>query len=135
MKKFITTIAMAVTAMTLFVGCGAPASLEEAVAKDKDAQEQINQMAEDSGVSVEIKENALIYTYDLGMELDEDTKAAVVEQLDAGISSYDSTFVGIAKTLEDETKVSGITVIVNYTDSNGEVVYSATFNSTERVTE
>ncbi|MCR5640746.1 MAG: DUF4854 domain-containing protein [Lachnospiraceae bacterium] len=135
MKKLGTVLAMAVTAMTLLVGCGAPANLEEAVANDKEAKEQIDSMASESGVAIDIKENTLTYTYDLGMELDDEQKEAVVEQLDASIASNDSVFVDIAKSLEDETGVSGVQVVVTYTDSNGNAIYSATYNSTERVAE
>lgn len=135
MKKMISLVAMAAMTMALLVGCGKPASLEEAVENDEKAKAEIESMTEESGVKVDISGNTITYSYDLGMELDEDTKAAVSEQLESSIASYDSTFVGIAKTLEDETKLTGITVVVNYTDSNGNVVYSTSYNSTERITE
>ncbi|MBQ4373796.1 MAG: DUF4854 domain-containing protein [Lachnospiraceae bacterium] len=133
MKRFLTTVATAMTAMMLLVGCGGPANLEEALQKDEEAKAQIEQMSSESGVSIEVKENTISYTYDLGMELDDETKDAVVEQLNTQISAYDDTFTGIAKSVEDSTKLSGILVVVNYSDSQGNVIYSATYNAEGRV--
>ena len=133
MKRFLTTVATAMAAMMLLVGCGGPANLEEALRKDEEAKAQIEQMSSESGVSIEVKENTISYTYDLGMELDDETKDAVVEQLNTQISAYDDTFTGIAKSVEDSTKLSGILVVVNYSDSQGNVIYSATYNAEGRV--
>ena len=133
MKRFISTVAAAMTAMMLLVGCGGPAILEEALQKDEEAKAQIEQMSSESGVSIEVKENTISYTYDLGMELDDETKDAVVEQLNTQISAYDDTFTGIAKSVEDSTKLSGILVVVNYADSQVNVIYSATYNAEGRV--
>ena len=135
MKRFTTMMAMAVIAMVLFVGCGKPATLEEAVQNSESAQEKINEMASSSGVSIAVEENTVTYTYSIGRDLDEDTKALVVEQLEEQMSGYDSTFIDIAKGLEDNMKISGVTVVVNYVDNSGNIVYSATYNATERVTE
>ena len=135
MKKFAKMMAMAVMATVLLVGCGKPTSLEEALQNSESASDKIQEMATDSGVSIEVKENTITYTYNLGRELDEDTKALVVEQLEEKMAGYDDSFIAIAQGLEESTEITGITVEVRYIDSNGAEVYHANYNSTERVSQ
>ena len=52
----------------------------------------------------------------------------MVESLQKALDNAGPTFGGIAKTLEDATKISGIKVIVNYT-YNGETMATQTFDS------
>ena len=47
MKRFLTTVATAVTAMMLLVGCGGPANLEEALQKDVEKDAEIYHEDED----------------------------------------------------------------------------------------
>lgn len=135
MKKYAKMMAMAVMATVLLVGCGKPASLEEALQNSESASDKIQEMATDSGVSIEVKENTITYTYNLGRELDEDTKALVVEQLEEKMAGYDDSFIAIAQGLEESTEITGITVEVRYVDSNGAEVYHANYNATERVSQ
>ncbi|MCR4999001.1 MAG: DUF4854 domain-containing protein [Lachnospiraceae bacterium] len=135
MKKFAKMMAMAVMATVLLVGCGKPTSLEEALQNSESASDKIQEMATDSGVSIEVKENTITYTYNLGRELDEDTKALVVEQLEEKMAGYDDSFIAIAQGLEESTEITGITVEVRYVDSNGAEVYHANYNATERVSQ
>ena len=88
----------------------------------------------DSNVLVEIKENAIIYTFDLSTMEGYTEELAHSEEIQAALqSALDSaggTFGGIAKSIEDASGITGITTVVNYTWGD-EVVVSKTFTSAD----
>lgn len=109
-----------------------PKTIEEYVSKDKDAMEEVQKAADSSGLTVDFKGNDVIYTYDLS-GLDGVTEEVVksdmmVEQLTSALESTGDTFASLCKQLEDESKIEGVQIIVNYTFGD-EVVVTKTFNS------
>ena len=52
----------------------------------------------------------------------------MVEQLTSALESTGDTFASLCKQLEDESKIEGVQIIVNYTFGD-EVVVTKTFNS------
>ena len=54
------------------------------------------------------------------------------EQLASALDSTTDTFVGLCKQLEEESKIEGIQIIVNYTYGD-EVIVTKTFNSSGAV--
>lgn len=111
-----------------------PMTLEQYVKDDAEVQSAIDSAMSDSNVLVEIKENAIIYTFDLStmdgyteeLAKSDEIKAA----LDSALASAGTTFGGIAKSIEDASGIAGITTVVNYTWGD-EVVVSKTFTSAD----
>lgn len=78
-------------------------------------------------MTIEIKENQIIYTYTFAQQLDEDIVEASQEQIESSMSSFASTFENIASSCEEETKIKGVTVKVNYLNKDGSEIWSKVF--------
>ena len=104
-------------------------TLETYIASDEEAKAEIEDMAEANGLDISIVGNELTYTYKYDQTFDEDTAAMISEQLESAMSSMDSTFSGIAADLEEQTEISGITVVVVYQHGDGSELYSETYTA------
>lgn len=104
-------------------------TLETYIASDEEAKAEIEDMAEANGLDISIVGNELTYTYKYDQTFDEDTAAMISEQLESAMSSMDSTFSGIAADLEEQTEISGITVVVVYQNGDGSELYSQTYTA------
>ena len=128
--SFVMTFSLMATA------CGSPKTIEEYINKDKDAAEQVQKAADTAGLTVNFKENDVVYTYDLSSinnVTEEVIKSDMMkEQLASALDSTADTFVGLCKQLEEESKIEGIQIIVNYTYGD-EVIVTKTFNSSGAV--
>ena len=104
-------------------------TLESYIASDEEAKAEIEEMAEANDLAISIVGNELTYTYKYDQTFDEDTAAMISEQLESAMSSMDSTFSGIAADLEEQTEISGITVVVVYQNGDGSELYSQTYTA------
>ena len=109
-----------------------PKTLEEYINKDKEAAEQVQKAADTSGLTVSFSGNDVVYTYDLS-KIDGVTEEVVksdmmIDQLTSALQSTSDTFVGLCKQLEEESKIQGIHIVVNYTYKD-EVLVTKTFDS------
>ena len=111
-----------------------PTSLEDYVKTNKDVKEQIDSAATDKGMLVEIKENAITYTYDLakaeGANAESLKDPAVQESLVSLLDSGKDQFVNSCKQLESTTGLSGISITVTFT-YEGEELATRTFTSAD----
>ena len=120
--------------MTACGGASEPKTLEKYAADDPEIQESIDSAMNDSNVLVEIKENSIIYTFDLSTmegyteELAKDE--TIIAALQSALEAAGSTFGGISKSIEEATEISGISTIVNYTWGD-EVLVSKEFTSAD----
>ncbi len=122
-------LAMVLSVSMFMTSCNSePSTLEEYVAQDDELKEQLDQFAESQeGMTIEIKENQIIYTYTFAQQLDEDIVEASQEQIESSMSSFASTFENIASSCEEETKIKGVTVKVNYLNKDGSEIWSKVF--------
>ena len=116
--------------------CGSPKTIEEYIEKDKEAAEQVQKAADTAGLTVDFSGNDAVYTYDLA-SIDNVTEEVIKsdmmkEQLSSALDSTTDTFVGLCKQLEEESKIEGIQIVVNYTYGD-EVIVTKTFNSSGAV--
>ena len=145
MKKkslIVILLALVLTASLFATACGKknsgssdkPKTLEEYAVKNPDVQKSIEQATSKSDVVVDIKDNNVIYSYELSKMEDYTEDVAkdpsVVENLQKTLDNAGATFGGIAKTLEDTTGISGIHVVVYYT-YEGETVVTQTFDASD----
>lgn len=111
-----------------------PMTLEKYVQGDAEVQDAIDSAMNDSNVLVEIKENSIIYSFDLSTMEGYTEELAHSEEiqtaLQSALDSAGGTFGGIAKSIEDASGIAGITTVVNYTWGD-EVVVSKTFTSAD----
>ena len=91
------------------------------------------EMEANEGLTIEIKGNDLIYTYDMTV-LSSDSEAlksdAMKTALADAIDAQKAVFGDICKSVEDETGITGIQTIVNYT-AGEELLVSRTFTSAD----
>lgn len=130
-KKGIIALLLCLVMVLVFTGCG-PKTLEDYVKKHKDVQEQVQTQAEASNLTVEFKGNDVIYTYDFadaGTVTEDIAKSPeMAAQLESALSGASGTFTGLCQQLEDETKISGIRIVVNYV-FNDYTIVSKTYTS------
>ena len=118
---------MAVIAAMCFTACGKKAQTLEAYINDHpEVQTEIDEKLgtdELKNVSIEFKENEMIYNFDLaGMDdvTEELAKSdAIKESLEKGLDQQSETFVNIANTImntvkEDGAEIDTVKVTVNY---------------------
>jgi len=138
MKKrtLIVFLVMAVISALCFTACGGKETmtLEKYVKDNPDIQESIDSAMNDSNVVVEIKGNDISYTFDLS-KMDGYTEElaksdAIVKALDEALGAAGGTFGGIAKSIEEQTKITGITTTVTYTWGD-EPLVTKTFSSAD----
>jgi uncharacterized phage infection (PIP) family protein YhgE len=129
-------LAFVMTFSLMATACGSPKTIEEYINKDKDAAEQVQKAADTAGLTVNFKENDVVYTYDLSSinnVTEEVIKSDMMkEQLASALDSTADTFVGLCKQLEEESKIEGVQIVVNYTYGD-EIIITKTFNSSGAV--
>lgn len=138
MKKrtFIVLMIMALITALCFTACGSKEemTLEKFCADNPEVQESIDQAMADSNVLVEIKENAIIYTFDLSKMdgyTEEIAKSDVVkENLTTALDAAAGTFGNISKSVEESTEIQGISTVVNYNWIDENIV-TRTFTSAD----
>lgn len=112
-------------AMTLmFAGCGGPSTLEEYINSDSEAKEMIDSMSSGSGMTIDVKDNTLTYTYTYSQTFDDAVIGEMKTQIESAMSSMSSSFESVASTLEEESGIDDITVKVIYEDGAGTEIFS-----------
>ena len=132
-RKGLFAVLLSLVLIIAMTACNSsPKTIEEYINKDKEAQEQVQQAADQAGLTVAFKGNDVIYTYDLS-SIENVTEEVIksdimVEQLTSTLESTGDTFSGLCKQLEEESKIEGIQIVLNYTYGD-EVIVTKTFNS------
>lgn len=111
----------------LLAGCGGgPANLQEYINSDEELAQEIESYST-SGMTIDVTENTLTYTYKYDQTFDESTAALMTTELEKAMSSMDSTFENVRDTLVEETGFEDIVVKIVYTDGNDTVLYEAEY--------
>ncbi len=109
-------------------------TLESYVAKDSSFWDELKKaMDTNEGLTIEIKGNDIIYSYDMTV-LSSDTETLksdiMKEALGSAIEEQKALFADLCKTAEDQTGIKGIQAVVNYT-AGEELLISRTFTSAD----
>lgn len=111
----------------LLAGCGGgPANLQEYINSDEELAQEIESYST-SGMTIDVTENTLTYTYKYDQTFDESTAALMTTELEKAMSSMSSTFENVRDTLVEETGFEDIVVKIVYTDGNDTVLYEAEY--------
>ena len=120
-------LAMLLAMSMILAGCGGgSANLEEYVNSNEELAQEIESYST-SGMTIDIAENTLTYTYKYDQEFDEATAALVSEELEKAMSSMSSTFESVRDTLIEETGFEDIVVKIVYTDNTDTVLYETAY--------
>lgn len=134
-KRIITILAAIVmTAAMLLSACGSKeATLESYVNDNEEIKTGIEEAigAQDAkGMTVDIKGNEIVYTYDLsavdGFTEENASSEEIKGVLEQGLTEHAEDFKGIAKEMSEKTEIKGVKVTVNYTFGDKTIV-SQTF--------
>lgn len=121
-------LTLMIAAMLVFTGCSSdPGTLEEYINNNAEAQEEIDALAESSGMEISVKGNTITYIYSYDQTFDEAMIEQMAAQFESTMESMSSTFEGVAVTLEEETGIEDITVKVLYQDSAETEIYSVEY--------
>lgn len=137
-KKSIISVIISLTLVMamLLSSCGSkePDTLEKFLSNDEEAMQEIQETATSSGLEVSIKDNEVLYTYDLknydGMTEEVAKSDVMKESLSSALDSSGESFSSLCKQLEDESKITGITITVKYT-YDGEDLVTKSFTSAD----
>ena len=78
-------------------------------------------------MKVDITDNTLTYTYTYNQTFTGDTLEKMEEELEKAMEEQSSTFENIGTTLEKESGVSDVKVVVEYLNKDGSEIYSEEF--------
>ena len=93
------------------------ATLEDYINSDSNVKQQVESTANNSNMTIEVKGNTLIYTYDVAnMNVDKDTalSSEMKTNLESSLDQMSSTFSSLCKQLESATKLDGVSIVVKY---------------------
>lgn len=122
------SVLMIVSMAAFMVSCGGEdPTLESYIAEDEEAKAEIEDMAETNGLDISVVENELTYTYKYDETFDADMVDMLSEQLESAMASMDSTFNGLVTDLEEQSGISGITLVVVYQNGDGSELYRQTY--------
>jgi signal transduction protein with GAF and PtsI domain len=134
-KKKIVSILIILTMVmaTLLSACNkAPKTIEEYLANDPDAMDEIKKNAEKSGLEVSVSGNDITYSYDISSYEDMTEEMAnnetVVKALGDALDDSADNFSDLCKKLEEESNIEGVRIIVRYNYGDKELV-SKTYTS------
>lgn len=133
MKKLTTNFLLLVTILAMafsLVACGGNNSVEDYV-NSEEVQSQLSTLEkslEGSGMNIKIsaKDNKMIYTYTYdNMEKSDE----LAEQLEAAMQAQDSKFQATADGIKSEVGVDSASVVIEYIDKNGEMIYTKEYTA------
>lgn len=133
MKKLTTNFLLLVTILAMafsLVACGGNNSLEDYV-NSEEVQSQFSTLQkslEGSGMNIKIsaKDNKMIYTYTYdNMEKSDE----LAEKLEAEMQTQDSKFQATADSIKTEAGVDSASVVIEYVDKNGEMIYTKEYTA------
>jgi len=125
-------VLMLTTAFCLSACGGGTKTLESYINDNPSVKKQIEGASQSDStmeMSIDIKENDLIYTYKYKSVFEADVVKQMNKQFETYASNFETTFSNIAKSLEEETKISGITVYIVYQNGDGSEIFKQSYTA------
>ncbi len=133
MKKMTAVLLIAVLALSMLAmaGCSVeqknPTNLEEYVEANEDMKAQIEETAEASDLEITIEKNTITYKFSYTETLKDNEIEEMHKALEASLAEQKATFNDLAASLEEETGLTGIQVVLVYVEGAGKELYTATY--------
>ena len=125
-------VLMLTTAFCLSACGGGTKTLESYINDNPSVKKQIEGASQSDStmeMSIDIKENDLIYTYKYKQVFEADVVKQMNKQFETYASNFETTFSNIAKSLEEKTKISGITVYIVYQKGYGSEIFKQSYTA------
>lgn len=98
-------------------------TLQKYVKKHPAQRKKAEKIADEEGVTVQFRDNDLIYIYDLASLIDANSlNQEVINKLDAGLIQEQPTFMNIIKLFKKECKIGGVRVVIKYTHNGNPIL-------------
>ena len=133
MKKMTAVLLIAVLAVSMLAlgGCSVeqknPTNLEEYVEANEEMKAQIEETAEASDLEITIEKNTITYKFSYTETLKDNEIEEMHKALEASLAEQKATFNDLAASLEEETGLTGIQVVLVYVEGAGKELYTATY--------
>ncbi len=133
MKKMTAVLLIAVLALSMLAmaGCSVeqknPTNLEEYVEANEEMKAQIEETAEASDLEITIEKNTITYKFSYTETLKDNEIEEMHKALEASLAEQKATFNDLAASLEEETGLTGIQVVLVYVEGAGKELYTATY--------
>ena len=133
MKKMTAVLLIAVLAVSMLAmaGCSVeqknPTNLEEYVEANEEMKAQIEETAEASDPEITIEKNTITYKFSYTETLKDNEIEEMHKALEASLAEQKATFNDLAASLEEETGLTGIQVVLVYVEGAGKELYTATY--------
>lgn len=136
MMKKLVAMMMVLVMVFSFASCGDPKTLEDVVKDDPTYQEQLDsQMAalenDQMSIDVAIEENTVLYTFKFTEAFEEADIETMKAAFEESMETMGPQFQTLAGTLEEETKVDGVSIQVVYLDGADTELYKGEFKAAE----
>ncbi len=125
MKLFALILVIAVAFS--FASCG-DKTLEKYVNDHKETKQEIESVGKGTGLSVKIEGNVVKYTYKYDTTYKKDQMDLLKKSLEKAMEGSKESFGNVIKQLEEETKIEGISIVVEYLNSDDSKIFSYEFN-------
>lgn len=133
-RSFLSLLILLISASLILSSCEpkeAPATLEEFVSGE-DIELAMEKEADDTGSSITINGNDIIYSYDIsrisGFKDEVTESEAFIGSLTDDLSSQADIYSGTCRSLEEKTGLTGISLTVEYLNGS-DVIISQRFTS------
>ena len=131
--RYIALLGMLILLCLAFTSCvSKPTTVEELINSNEEIAGQLATSSDSSNMTLEIKGNEIIYSYDLsGIEgaTEENLKdEAMIKILQTTLEDQAAAYAAVCKNIEKSSEIRGVTATVNYT-YKGEVLATKTFSS------
>lgn len=129
----ITLILIATLVVSLFTACASkPKTLEQYFEKDTKTMQEIQDVAQQANMDIQVSNNTITFSYDLS-SISGVTKEVVQSDefkstLESELAKQASTFEGLCQQIEDETKIANPQLVVQYI-FEGETIVEQTFSN------
>ena len=137
MKKLVKKIVLLATVAAMglsMIACGKKYSSVADYVKSDEVQQVLTDtrdMLDGTGMSIDIKADGdkMVYTYKYDGLEKADLSDAQISTLESGVEAEADTFQDTADELKKLVKADSPSVVLEYVDTNGEVIYSREFTA------
>lgn len=124
---------LAIIAVFVLVGCNqSPKNLEQYFQSDDSIKEEIESIADENSnstgkMAIEAKKNTLYYTFTFTETYESSMVDLLKPSFEEVLEQQASTFTDLIKDLEEETKLTGISIVISYNNGDNTAIASKTF--------
>lgn len=119
-------------AMSL-AGCGKPDTLEEVIKNDQDTQDELDKIAEENDMDIDVKDNTVTYTVTLDSEVDDSMVDTYKSAFDEAFKGEEDDMADAVQEVEDGSDIKGVIFKVVVKDKSGDEVYTCEFDDSGMV--